>query len=52
MNTGNQGFDDIVAPLYDPDFSINFFGKKVMPFGGEIEDDGFITVYSSIPIVA
>ena len=24
--------------------------KKEMPFDGEIEDDGFITAYSSVPV--
>jgi hypothetical protein len=24
---------------------------KEYPFGGEVEDDGFVTVYSSVPII-
>ena len=53
METGNSLLDQTFASSERTQSTLHeiLFGKKVMPFNGEIEDDGFVTVYSSIPIL-
>ena len=53
METGNSLLDKAFADSERTQSTLHeiLFGKKVNPFGGEVEDDGFITAYSSIPIL-
>ena len=54
METGNSLLDRAFADSATGQSTLHeiLFGKKKMPFGGAVEDDGFITLYSSIPILA
>lgn len=53
MDTGNSLLDQAFAESAGSQSTLHeiLFGKKNMPFGGEVEDDGFVTLYSSIPIL-
>lgn len=52
MKNGNTLLDQAFAESAEKQSVLHeiLFGKSDMPFNGEIEDDGFITVYVSPPL--